>query len=95
MPTEPVRINLPISARSMRQPVNINIGKHIKATLHMRMTIESAGPDASESERTNAGEMPHVRMANARARIAVVLEFIAPIKAMALIWSMAVRAGEI
>ena len=90
-----MRISLPISALSIRQPVNSRMGKQIKATLHMRMTMESAGPEASASERTNTGEMPQVRIAKARARWAVVLEFISPIKAMALIWSMAVRAVDI
>ncbi len=79
----------------MRQPANANSGKQMIATLHMRITIESEGPEASASERTNTGDNPHVRMANARARRAVVLEVIVPIKAMALIWSMVPEAGEI
>jgi hypothetical protein len=61
----------------------------------MRMTIESAGPEASARLRTKTGEMPHVKMAKARTRRAVVLEVISPIKAMALIWSMVVQAGVI
>ena len=88
MPTEPLRISLPMSARSIRQPVKANRGKQMMATLHMRMTMESDGPVASDSERTNTGDTPHVRMAKVRASRAVVLEFISPIEAMEVIWSM-------
>ena len=79
----------------MRQPVKAKIGKQMIATLHKRMTIESAGPVASESERTKTGDTPQVRMAKQRASRAVVLEFMSPIEAMTMIWSMVVRAGEI
>ena len=95
MPTDPVRINLGISTRSMLKPVKASNGKQMMAVVHMRMTMESDGPEASTNERTNTYEMPQLHIAKASASRAVVLEAIAPIKAMMVIWSMVVRAGEI
>ena len=95
MPTDPVRTNLGMSTRSMRKPVNTSIGKQMMAVAHMRITMESDGPEASTSERTNTYEMPQVKIAKASASRAVVLVVIVPIKAMKVIWSMVVRAGEI
>ena len=79
----------------MRHPKMAKSGTQISATLHIRMTIESDGPEARAKLRTNTGEIPQVNMAKARAKRAVVLEVIMPIKAMALIWSMVPEAGEI
>ena len=95
MPTDPVRISLGMSTRSMRKPVNTSNGKQMIAVLHMRMTMESDGPEARTSERTNTYEMPQVKIAKASASKAVVLEVIVPIEAKKVIWSIVVRAGEI